>query len=121
MEQKKIDMFIAQNATKFPQHKLGRIKEALTLLDDDKAAAVLYLYADLQAPSTILIISVLCGALGVDRFMLGEVGLGILKLLTCGGCYVWWIIDMVSAQDRTREYNFKKLADALYVQGITLY
>lgn len=117
MEQNKIDMFVAQNATKFPQYKLGLIKDALAKLDDDKATMIQYL--DLQDPSTILIVSILCGGLGVDRFMLGEVGLGILKLLTCGGCYVWWIIDMINAQDRAREYNYKKLSNALMMQGIT--
>ena len=42
-----------------------------------------------------LIMSILFGQLGVDRFIMGHVGLGILKLLTAGGCGVWWLIDLV--------------------------
>jgi len=42
-----------------------------------------------------LIMSVLFGGLGVDRFIMGHVGLGILKLLTAGGCGIWYIIDIV--------------------------
>lgn len=43
-----------------------------------------------------LILSILLGGLGVDRFYLGYTGMGVLKLLT-GGCFgVLWIIDIVN-------------------------
>jgi hypothetical protein len=42
-----------------------------------------------------LLLSGLLGQLGIDRFYLGEVGLGIVKLLTCGGLGIWWIIDFI--------------------------
>lgn len=42
-----------------------------------------------------LVVSILVGSFGVDRFMMGQVGLGILKLLTLGGCGVWWLIDVI--------------------------
>ena len=41
------------------------------------------------------ILSLLLGHLGVDRFYLGYVGLGILKLLTGGGFGIWYLIDLV--------------------------
>lgn len=45
--------------------------------------------------TTALVLSVLLGALGVDQFYLGNVGLGVGKLLTLGGCGIWQIIDIV--------------------------
>jgi hypothetical protein len=44
---------------------------------------------------TAIILSVVLGSLGIDRFYLGYTGLGIAKLLTLGGCGVWAIIDLV--------------------------
>jgi TM2 domain-containing membrane protein YozV len=42
-----------------------------------------------------LIMSILFGSLGVDRFIMGHIGLGILKLITLGGCGIWWLIDLI--------------------------
>ncbi len=58
------------------------------------------------------------GVLGVDRFYLGEVGLGLAKLFTFGGCGVWAFIDVIlvlsgTMKDRLgrplagRDRNFK--------------
>lgn len=42
-----------------------------------------------------LLISIFVGEFGIDRFYLGHVGLGILKLVTFGGCGIWWLIDVI--------------------------
>jgi len=52
-----------------------------------------------------LLLSVFVGSLGIDRFYLGYTGLGILKLITLGGCGIWALIDIVLiaiAASRTR-------------------
>jgi TM2 domain-containing membrane protein YozV len=58
---------------------------------------------------TILLISIFLGSLGIDRFMLGDIGLGILKLLTLGGCGIWTVIDWFLIQNKTRETNFNAI------------
>ena len=53
---------------------------------------------------TVLITSFLAGWLGVDRFYQGQVGWGIVKLITVGGFGVWYVVDLVIAA-----YHFEKI------------
>jgi TM2 domain-containing membrane protein YozV len=43
----------------------------------------------------VLLSSIFLGILGIDRFILGHVGIGVAKLLTIGGLGVWWIVDII--------------------------
>jgi len=42
-----------------------------------------------------LLFSIFLGGLGVDRFYMGYVGTGILKLITFGGFGIWYLIDII--------------------------
>jgi TM2 domain-containing membrane protein YozV len=44
---------------------------------------------------TALLLSIFLGELGFDRFYLGKIGTGLLKLITVGGGGIWWIIDII--------------------------
>lgn len=39
--------------------------------------------------------SLLLGGLGADRFYLGKIGTGILKLITIGGFGIWALVDLI--------------------------
>ncbi|MDP2923364.1 MAG: TM2 domain-containing protein [Candidatus Omnitrophota bacterium] len=57
-----------------------------------------------------LLLSIFLGQLGIDRFYLGHIGLGILKLVTLGGCGLWWLIDLILiAADKVTDANGKPL------------
>jgi TM2 domain-containing membrane protein YozV len=57
-----------------------------------------------------LLLSIFLGELGIDRFYLGYIGLGILKLITCGGLGIWWLIDLILiAAGKLRDANGNEL------------
>ena len=58
--------------------------------------------------NTILILSIFLGGWGIDRFMIGDIGMGVLKLLTFGLCGVLWLIDLFLIRGKVDEYNRKK-------------
>lgn len=49
----------------------------------------------MKSKTTALLLSILVGGLGVDRFYLGYTGMGVLKLLTAGCFGVLYVIDII--------------------------
>ena len=111
MEQSKIDMFVMSNKECFTPQQMQIIKEKLEQLPDEKATMLMG--TSIRNATTMLIISIFLGSYGVDRFMLNDTGLGIAKLLTCGGCGIWTIIDWFSTKERTYNYNLQNFNEAL--------
>ena len=58
--------------------------------------------------STALILSILVGGIGVDRFYVGDTGLGVLKLLTLGVCGIMAVVDWFLIMGRADEFNRNK-------------
>ena len=112
MEQNKIDMFTATMSNKFPSEKLMLMRNQLEKVDDNKFMVIQSL--EYKDPTTILIVSILIGSLGIDRFMLGQTGMGIGKLLTCGGGGIWTIIDWFTIKKATQELNFQKFSQVAF-------
>lgn len=81
------------------QVRSGQLKSASMVRKVDgqnwfQASEVPGLFSDKDWITTVLI-SFFVGVLGIDRFYLGYTGLGILKLVTFGGCGIWALIDFI--------------------------
>ena len=107
MEQQKLNLYLMTNQKFFPTEKIIYLKEKLKEMDDDKYTLLTTI--ELKDPTTLLLVSIFVGSLGIDRFMLGDTGMGVLKLLTCGCCGVLTIVDWFSIQKKTKEDNFNRV------------
>jgi hypothetical protein len=107
MEAQKVDMFLMSNAKYFEGYQIPAIRDRLLAMDDSRFIQLQSL--NLKDPTTMLIVSFLGGYLGIDRFMIGDTGLGVAKLLTCGGLGIWALVDLFLIMGRAREVNSESL------------
>jgi TM2 domain-containing membrane protein YozV len=112
MDSNKVDMFMLSNGKFFESNQLMYIREQLLSLDDSKWSVIQTI--QFKDPTTSIIVSILAGTFGIDRFLIGDTGLGIGKLLTCGGIGIWTLVDWFLIMGATREKNFTKLQQFLY-------
>jgi TM2 domain-containing membrane protein YozV len=75
--------------------------------DDKKSDFLARFTSQAKNPTAIFGFAVYLGLYGVDRFLLGNIGLGVLKLFTLGGLGVWYTIDLFTAAGRARQKNIE--------------
>lgn len=111
MDMQKVDMFIMTNQKFLPAEKIPMLRDKMLAADDSKFAMISSV--EMKDPTTVLLLSIFLGSWGVDRFMLGETGMGVLKLLTGGCCGILTIIDWFTVQGKAKDANFQKLISLL--------
>lgn len=106
MDSQKVDMFMMMNSKFFEGHHLPALRERLLQMDDDKWQSLQYI--QFKDPTTALIISIFAGVYGIDRFYIGDTGMGVGKLLTCGGFGIWAIVDWFLIMGATKDKNMEQ-------------
>ena len=107
------DSFLSANTANFPSEQLPSLRQRLSQLDDSQANQVIAA-ANIKNPTTALILSIFLGTLGVDRFYIGHVGLGVAKLLLAWLTFgIWTIVDWFLIINATKKANLVALNNAL--------
>ena len=86
------------------------IQNLIKDMDDETARKFANVYRARRKEPMLILVTALLGFIvvaGVHRFILGQVGMGILYLFTGGLCLIGTIVDLVNHQKLTFEYNSK--------------
>lgn len=114
MESEQLNSILVVLSSKIPA---GCIPSVRARLESSNVSAeeIMALTNQMTEPTVAIILSIFLGVLGVDRFYIGDTGIGVGKLLTCGGCYIWWLIDIFLIIDATKQRNFELLSRYLAI------
>ena len=108
MEKSKIDLYLTTNAKYFEPSAIPIIRQKMESASDE---TLLTLQAtELKDPTVVLLVSIFLGTLGIDRFLIGDIGMGILKLLTGGLCGILTIIDWFTISRKAKQLNLSKVS-----------
>lgn len=111
MDSQKVDVYLMNYSKYIEGHQMPLLRDMLLRADDSSFLRLQSL--SLKDPTIMLIVSLLAGSLGIDRFLIGDTGMGVGKLLTCGGLGIWAIVDWFLIMGRAKEKNFEMITMAL--------
>lgn len=105
-----VQSFLVRYSDCFDTMAIIDVQNKLNELDDSKFGVLMSM--SLQKPTIILLIAIL---LGWERFFLDDISAGVLKVLTCQGLGIWWLIDIFPAQRRPYQYNYRRFTETLMI------
>lgn len=103
---------IVPEATGEEAFALQRITEGFT---EEQLVDFGLIYREKRKDAQTMLITTLLGFIGlagIQRFLIGQVGMGLLYLFTLGFCYIGTIIDLVNHQKLAIDYNLKQAREA---------
>ena len=111
MNRQKADIFIKENQIYFPKEDIPYLKALLSSIDEERFTLISDI--EFKNPFLILGVSIYFGWLGIDRFMIGDIKLGVLKLLTLGMFGIWTFVDWFIICRKVQILNFKSFMELI--------
>ena len=95
------------NAGKFPKSQRMIIQKRCSEMPDDRLMMLQQI--KFKNPTAVLIVGILLGEFGIDRFMVGSAILGLVKMFTGGLFGILWLIDLFILPGKAREWNMRQI------------
>lgn len=109
MEKSTIDLLMNRFNDMLPEETHMMVYRALENLPEERSAFIYTL--KMKNPNVAIGLNLLGFLMfaGFDKFYLGEIRMGLLKLFTLGGFFIWTIYDLFTLKKRVKMANFNKL------------
>jgi TM2 domain-containing membrane protein YozV len=96
--------------------ELAYLHQATAGLTEEQLYNFKYIYqGKRRSPNDILLFTLLgfIGVSGVQRFVVGQIGMGIIYLLTGGFCFIGTIVDLINHKSLANDYNKEMMIEAV--------
>ncbi|MDO4780374.1 MAG: TM2 domain-containing protein [Bacteroides sp.] len=111
MEESRVKSFLLKNFRYFDHTVVESVRKNLLSANEVKWISVSHM--KFKNPTVMLIVSIFLGVFGIDRFLVGDIMAGIIKLITGGGFGIWYVVDWFLIQGIARKKNYQKLMKTL--------
>ncbi|MCQ2395658.1 MAG: TM2 domain-containing protein [Kiritimatiellae bacterium] len=96
-----------KNKGKLESSQRAIIQKKCSEMSDDKG--MMLNQVSLKSPFLAFVVSLLLGEFGVDRLLLGEIGMAVLKFLTFGVFGILYLIDVFTIMGRVKKINTQRI------------
>lgn len=87
------------------------------LTADERPVFDEYYFGQRKNPLHAFVISLFFGDVGIDRIAIGQIWVGIVKLLTLGGLGIWTLIDYFLIGTAARTRNMRVIQDFMAIRS----
>jgi len=103
-----------------PEEMIALNNVVKNLPDDQVHQFVMIYRSKRKDPQTILLTCLLgfVGFAGIHRFIVGEIGMGILYFLTGGLCLIGTIVDLFNHKNIAHDYNENMIRETMIMMNI---